>query len=93
MGVPILLSSKTQENFVTVWSRHTAAEWRFDMETKKNNGISEYGELVRQKRRASELTEENLAERIEMSDRQHPQHRKRNNDTKAGYRNKTRDCA
>ena len=40
------------------------------METKKNNGISEYGELVRQKRRASELTEENLAERIEMSDRQ-----------------------
>ena len=70
MGVPILLSSKTQENFVTVWSRHTAAEWRFDMETKKNNGISEYGELVRQKLRASELTEENLAERIEMSDRQ-----------------------
>ena len=40
------------------------------METKKNNGISEYGELFRQKRRASELTEENLAERIEMSDRQ-----------------------
>ena len=40
------------------------------METKKNNGISEYGQLVRQKRRASELTEENLAERIEMSDRQ-----------------------
>ena len=37
---------------------------------KKNNGISEYGQLVRKKRRASELTEENLAERIEMSDRQ-----------------------
>ena len=40
------------------------------METKKSSEISEYGQLVRQKRRASELTEETLAERIEMSDRQ-----------------------